>query len=375
MAPTEILAEQHRRVLAEFLRPFRVQPVVLTGRLPTRDKERVRAGLAAGDIPLVIGTHALVQETTRFADLAVAVVDEQHRFGVLQRAALAGKGCRPHLFVMTATPIPRTLALVLYGDCDISVLDELPRGRRPPVTTLLRKQDRERAYRAIPEAVTSGQQAFVVCPLIEESESLQADAARQRHEELSGGVLKGVRVGLLHGRLRPDIAASVIEQFRRRELDVLVATTVIEVGVDVPSATVMVIEDAERFGLAQLHQLRGRVGRGAERGACYLVSSAGRDDPAWERLSLLESTSDGFEVAEADLRMRGPGELIGTRQAGLPDLRMTDLLSDTALIEMAREDAFALVAADPTLSRPEHGTLRHVIHRQIPTLLPLMRGD
>ncbi|MBM3501051.1 MAG: ATP-dependent DNA helicase RecG, partial [Armatimonadetes bacterium] len=375
MAPTEILAEQHRRVLEGLLKPFHVRPVLLTGSLPARDKDRIRAGLAAGDISLIIGTHALVQEATQFADLAVAVVDEQHRFGVLQRAELAGKGRRPHLLVMTATPIPRTLALVLYGDCDISVLDELPSGRRPPLTVLLRKPDRDSAYRAVLEAVGKGQQAFIVCPLIEESESLQADAARQRHEALSQGLLQGLRVGLLHGKLRPDIGASVVGKFRNRELDVLVATTVIEVGMDVPNATLMLIEDAERFGLAQLHQLRGRVGRGADRGTCYLITAATHDDPAWERLSLLEGTADGFEVAEADLRLRGPGELIGTRQTGLPDLRAADLLADTPLIALARDDAFALLAGDPTLSRPEHTLLRHLIHHRIPTLLPLMRGD
>jgi ATP-dependent DNA helicase RecG len=214
-----------------------------------------------------------------------------------------------------------------------------------------------------------------VCPLIEESESVQADAARLRHEELTEGILKGLRVGLLHGRLRADIAASVVDQFRTGALDVLVATTVIEVGVDVPAATVMVIEDAERFGLAQLHQLRGRVGRGDERGTCYLITSATHADPAWARLSLLESTSDGFQVAEADLRMRGPGQLIGTRQAGLPDLRLADVLGDTLLIEQAREDAFALIAADPTLTQPDHAALRHLVHHHTPTLLPLLRGD
>jgi ATP-dependent DNA helicase RecG len=375
LAPTEVLAQQHRRVLESLLRPHGVQPVLLTGSLPARDKDRLRASLAAGDLPVVVGTHALVQESTEFARLAVAVVDEQHRFGVLQRAGLAAKGARPHLFVMTATPIPRTLALAIYGDCDISVLDELPLGRRPPITKVLRKPDRDRAYEAVKTAAQAGHQAFIVCPLIEESESLQADAAIRRHEELSAGALRDLRVGLLHGRLRPEIAADVIERFRRAELDALVATTVIEVGVDVPGATVMVIEDAERFGLAQLHQLRGRVGRGEHQGLCYLITSVGPDDPAWQRLTLLEATSDGFEVAEADLRLRGPGELIGTRQAGLPDLRVASLTADTSLVEAAREDAFAVVAGDPALSRPEHAALRAFAHHRLPTLLPLLRAD
>ena len=340
-----------------------------------QDKRRIRSSLAAGDIAIVIGTHALVQETTAFADLGVTVVDEQHRFGVLQRANLVAKGPRPNLFVMTATPIPRTLALVVYGDCDVSVLDELPKGRRAPYTKLLQVRDRDRAYHAVREAAAKGQQAFVVCPLIEESDALEAEAAEKRHEELSGGVLSGLRVELLHGRLRPDIRGRRVEAFRRGETDVLVTTTVIEVGVDVPAATIMVVENAERFGLAQLHQLRGRVGRGSEQGTCFLIAGVTRDDPAWERLAVLESTSDGFEVAREDLRMRGPGELTGTRQAGLPDLRAADLIADTALVEQTREDAFALIARDPTLAAPENADLRSVIHAAVPTLLPLMRAD
>ena len=375
MAPTEILATQHERVLHEVLRPLGVQPVLLKGSLRTADKDRIRAGLKAGDIPLVVGTHALLQRTTEFHELAVAVVDEQHRFGVLQRASLAGKGQRPHLFVMTATPIPRTLALVAYGDCDVSVLDELPAGRRPPQTRLVPAPDRAKAYAAVRETVEAGHQAFVVCPLIEESESLQAEAAEKRFEELREGELSGVRVDLLHGRLRSDIGADRADAFRRGETDVLVCTTVIEVGVDVPAATVMVIENAERFGLAQLHQLRGRVGRGETPGTCYLIAGVARSNPAWERLEILEGTSDGFEVAEHDLRLRGPGELAGTRQAGMPDLRIADILADTALMEAAREDAFALIDEDPTLAKPEHEALRHIVHSHMPTLLPLMRVD
>jgi len=375
MAPTEILAEQHHRVLTDLLRPLGLHPALLTGGAPERDKARVRAGIASGDVKLAVGTHALIHETTQFADLALVVVDEQHRFGVLQRAALTAKGGRPHLLVMTATPIPRTLALVVYGDCDVSVLDELPAGRRPPHTVLLQVKDRDRACEAARRAAADGHQAFIVCPLIEESESLQAEAARERHEQLSQGVFRGLRVGLLHGRLRPDIRAGVIDDFRRHELDILVTTTVIEVGVDVPSATVMVIENAERFGLAQLHQLRGRVGRGAEQGICYLIAAATTRDPAWQRLAALAATSDGFQIAEADLRMRGPGELAGTRQAGLPDLRVADLVADAVLVEQAREDAFALVARDPALAEPGNASWRATIHTLAPTMLPLMSAD
>ncbi|MGQ9730327.1 MAG: ATP-dependent DNA helicase RecG [Candidatus Zipacnadales bacterium] len=375
MAPTELLAQQHCRVLAEMLRPYGIQPVLLTGNVLTRDKRRIRASLAAGDIRVIVGTHALIQQGTQFANLAVVAVDEQHRFGVLQRAALAGKGPRPHLFVMTATPIPRTLALVLYGDCDVSVLDELPSNRQPILTKVLRQQDWPRACQAVRDAVAAGQQAFIVLPLIEESESLQANAARQRYEELTAGELRGLRVGLLHGKLKPDLSAKVMQAFREGELDVLVTTTVIEVGVDVPNATVMVIENAERFGLAQLHQLRGRIGRGTQQGMCYLISSVGRDNPAWKRLALLEHTTDGFEVAEADLRWRGPGELIGTRQAGFPELCVTDLRADTSIIELAREDAFALVTADPQLARPEYAALRSILERKMQKLMPLLRGD
>jgi ATP-dependent DNA helicase RecG len=375
MAPTEILAEQHHRVLTDLLRPLGLHPTLLTGSAAQSDKARVRAGIASGDVKLIVGTHALVLETTQFANLALVVVDEQHRFGVLQRAALTAKGGRPHLLVMTATPIPRTLALVVYGDCDVSVLDELPAGRRPPHTLLLQVKDRDRAYEAARRAAADGHQVFVVCPLIEESESLQAEAARERHAQLSQGAFRGLRVGLLHGRLRPDIRAGLIDAFRRHDLDILVTTTIIEVGVDVPSATVMVIENAERFGLAQLHQLRGRVGRGTEQGVCYLIAAATARDPAWQRLSTLAATSDGFQIAEADLRMRGPGELAGTRQAGLPDLRVADLVADTVVVEQAREDAFALVARDPALSEPENASWRTVIHALAPTMLPLMSAD
>jgi ATP-dependent DNA helicase RecG len=375
MAPTELLAEQHDRVLTELLRPLGLRPALLVGSAAERDKARVRAGIASGDVRIVVGTHALIHETTQFTDLGVVVVDEQHRFGVLQRATLTAKGHRPHLFVMTATPIPRTLALVAYGDCDISVLDELPPGRQAPGTRLLSVSQRDRAYQHIRRAAGEGHQAFVVCPLIEESEALQAEAARRRHDELAEGVFRGLRLGLLHGRLRPDIRASLVDAFRRHDLDVLVTTTIIEVGVDIPAATIMAIENAERYGLAQLHQLRGRVGRGVHPGTCYLIAAATRRDPAWERLSALVDTADGFALAQTDLRLRGPGDLSGTRQAGLPALRIADLTGDAATLEEAREDAFALIEHDPALSRAENALLRDALRTLAPTMFPLTSAN
>jgi ATP-dependent DNA helicase RecG len=325
----------------------------------------VAAALAAGEVDIVAGTHALIQEGVRFRQLAVAVVDEQHRFGVNQRAALrdngAGKALTPHLLAMSATPIPRSLYLTLMGDLDVSVIDELPPGRQPVATSWVSPDDRDQAYSFVREQVALGRQAFVVCPLIEESAALQARSATREYERLSRDVFPDLRLGLLHGRMTPADKDRVLAAFRAGELDILVATTVIEVGIDIPNASVMVIEGADRFGLAQLHQLRGRVGRGADRSYCLLLS----DDPSYtarQRLQLLEQLSDGFSLAEADLRLRGPGDYFGTRQSGLPELQ-TATLADLPLIEAARREAMLLLQEDPGLKWPEHAALAASMRR------------
>jgi ATP-dependent DNA helicase RecG len=371
MAPTEILAEQHYRTLSNLLeageetpwigllapsyleKPMRM--ALLTGSLSTREKAAVQRQVAEGAVDIAVGTHALIQEEVGFDRLGLAVVDEQHRFGVMQRAALRGKGPSPHLLVMTATPIPRTLALTLYGDLDISVIDEMPPGRKPVKTLWTMPSERDDAYRFVREQVGQGRQAFVICPLIEESEALSVRAATQEYERLSREVFPNLRLGLLHGRLPAAEKDRVMRAFHGHDLDILVSTAVVEVGIDVPNATVMMVEGADRFGLAQLHQFRGRVGRGAEQSYCLLLS----DDPseeAQERLKLMEQTHDGFALAEADLRLRGPGEFFGTRQSGMPDLKVARL-SDVKLIEEAREDAATLLDSDPELRGPGHTLL------------------
>lgn len=371
MAPTEILAEQHFRTLcgifgcgdetapvaqvdAPYLdRPLRI--ALLSGSLPAAEKRAIRESIAAGEIDIVVGTHAVIQGSVDFAALALAVVDEQHRFGVMQRAALREKGVNPHLLVMTATPIPRTLALTLYGDLDISVIDEMPPGRKPVETRWVPPEGRDEAYAFVRERVSQGEQAFIICPLIEESEALTARAAAHEFERLRAEVFPDLRLGLLHGRLAAQKKDAVMRDFRDQRLDILVSTAVVEVGVDIPNATVMMVEGAERFGLAQLHQLRGRVGRSDAQSYCLLLSDSPSDE-ARERLQLMERTTDGFALAEADLRLRGPGEFFGTRQSGLPEFRAARL-SDVRLIELAREEAARLLESDPDLQRPEHEAL------------------
>jgi ATP-dependent DNA helicase RecG len=294
-------------------------------------------------------------------ELGVAVVDEQHRFGVLQRASLRGKGQHPHVLVMTATPIPRTLALTLYGDLDVSVLDQLPPGRTPVVTRRRRESDRARVYDFIGDEMRAGRQAYVVCPLVEETEASDLKAATEMAERLQTGPFRDFRVGLVHGRLTFDAKDAVMRAFKAGEVDVLVATTVIEVGIDVPNASVMLIEHAERFGLAQLHQLRGRVGRGAARSFCILLADDPMSDEAKERLAAMEATQDGFRLAEVDLGLRGPGEFFGTRQSGLPEFRTGSLVAHARLLEEARQDAHELVARDPGLRLPEHRALREAL--------------
>ncbi len=370
MAPTEVLAEQHfitvRRLLGGFDqqdgaahrfacrvdgREHPVEVALLTASLRAKARREVYERARDGSIDVLIGTHALLQEEVSLPNLALAVVDEQHRFGVVQRAALRAKGpgagVEPHLLVMSATPIPRTLALTLYGDLEVSTIRELPPGRPPVQTRLVPPERREDAERFLVTQAREGRQSFVLCPLIEESEAVQARAAIEEYERLRNGALASVRVGLLHGRMSLADKQDVMERFRERELDVLVATPVIEVGVDVPNATVMLIEGAERFGLAQLHQLRGRIGRGAHRSYCLLMAESLTDD-ARKRLEVIVRSSDGFEIAEADMRFRGHGDIFGTRQAGLPTLRMARL-DDRALLDAAREESRTLLAADPQL--------------------------
>ena len=344
MAPTETLAEQHFFTVEGLCAELGVRVVLLTSALRATEHRRARDALASGEAQLAVGTHALIQEAVEFADLAVAVVDEQHRFGVEQRSALA-EGRSPHVLHMTATPIPRTLALTVYGDLRVSEIARPPANRKPIVTRWIPEERAPEAYRRLRRLLDEGRQAYVVCPLIEESETTVARAAEQEAERLRAAELRGYRVGLLHGRLRPAERRELMAQFKARDLDVLVATTVIEVGVDVPNATVMIVQEADRFGLAQLHQLRGRVGRGAEQSYCLLVSRAREEltDTAVTRLEALVRTTDGFELAEVDLDLRGEGRLLGTRQSGLSELRFTRLRADRALIERAKEAAQALL--------------------------------
>ena len=362
MAPTEILAEQHARTFEAFFgnqihpaigRP--IQIALFTGRMRRPEREAALAALAAGEIDIAIGTHALIQEDVSFKELTVIVVDEQHRFGVEQRAALRQKGAAPHMLVMSATPIPRSLALTIYGDLDVSVIDEMPAGRTPIKTKWLMPSQRERAYDFIRRQVEEGRQAFVIYPLVEENERSEAKAAVEESDRLQNNIFPRARVGLLHGRLRSPEKDSVMRDFGAGQIDVLVATSVVEVGIDVPNATVIVIEGAERFGLAQLHQFRGRVGRGPFPSYCILISNATEGESA-RRLQALERSSDGFALAQADLEMRGPGDFFGTRQSGLPPLR-TAQLSDLHTLEAARAAAEKLFAADPQLSLPEHHAL------------------
>ena len=356
MAPTEVLAEQHHQTVRTLLGDAPVRVALLTGRLRNAERTRVRQAIAAGEVDIAIGTHALIQEGVAFPRLALAVVDEQHRFGVMQRIALKERGgLNPHVLVMSATPIPRTLALTVYGDLDLSVIDEMPAGRQPVDTRYLTPRQRERAYGFIRGQVGKGHQAFIICPLVEESEKTEAKAAVEEYERLQKEVFSDLRLGLLHGRLKSREKEAVMTAFRDGELDILVSTSVVEVGIDVPNATVMLVEGANRFGLAQLHQFRGRVGRGEARSYCLLLA----DDPsekAEERLRIVERTHDGFVLAEEDLRLRGPGEFFGTRQSGLPDLRVARI-SDADLLELAREEATQLSERDPALAQPDHRRL------------------
>jgi ATP-dependent DNA helicase RecG len=358
MAPTELLAEQHHTAIARLIDGMELRVALLTSERLRRDRERVYGELAAGNIDVAIGTHALIQESVRMPRLGLAVVDEQHRFGVMQRAALrdlaGGAGqAAPDVLLMTATPIPRTLSMTIYGDLDVSLLDEMPPGRKPVRTHVVHEAERGRAYAAIRREVTKGRQAYVVFPLVESSAKLELRDATTMATELARSVFDGLRVGLLHGKMKADEKDAIMQRFRAGDLQILVSTTVVEVGVDVPNATVMVVEHAERFGLSQLHQLRGRVGRGDHASLCVLISSRHARGDDSDRLAVMRDSNDGFAIAEADLRLRGPGEFLGTRQSGLPDFRVANLLRDSVLLVEARSAALAWLDADPDLSSDE----------------------
>jgi ATP-dependent DNA helicase RecG len=360
MAPTEVLARQHWLTLESYLAQSRVRRLLLTGALSQRERLQALADLRAGNVDLVVGTQALVQKDVEFSKLGLVVIDEQHKFGVAQRARFRQLGTDPHYLVMTATPIPRTIALTIFGDLDVSIIRELPPGRQRVQTRWLDEKNRERLYEQFRAAIREGRQAFIVCPLVEESESIDVTAATQLYTELKDGPFREFHIGLLHGRLDDAAKDEVMQRFRARELDLLVTTSVIEVGVDVPNATLMLIEHAERFGLSQLHQLRGRVSRGDVAGECWLATGLTTDE-ARVRLRAFTRTSDGFVLAEEDAKLRGLGEFFGTRQHGIADLRFGDLLGDREILEQARADAQELVAADPGLKRADHAHLRQAV--------------
>jgi ATP-dependent DNA helicase RecG len=371
MAPTELLAEQHARTFTTLLSPLDMRPVLLTGSLPAAARREAAKKLESGAPLVAVGTHALVEKGTNFGKLGLAVIDEQHRFGVEQRAALGAKGARPDVLLMSATPIPRSLALTLYGDLDMSVLDERPPGRRPIATARRPGAARERVLQFIDRKLEQGRQAYVVYPVIEESEKIDLKAATTMYEELSSGIFSERRVALLHGRLKADEREAIMRRFRDGEIDVLVATTVIEVGIDVANASVMLIEHPERFGLSQLHQLRGRVGRGAEESFCILLGDVSPE--AAERLRIFEETDDGFEIARADLALRGMGDLFGERQSGVPTFKVADPIRDEALSAIARDEAERLLEKDPELVAPAHAAIRRALGERYSRAIELFR--
>lgn len=361
LAPTEILAEQHFQGMSRLLtsiaealgRPFQIR--LLTGSTPAAERKELLDGLANGQVDILVGTHAIIQGDVELKSLRLAVIDEQHRFGVEQRAALREKGFNPHMLVMTATPIPRTLALTMYGDLDLSIIDEMPPGRQIIETRWLTPRERERAYSFIQAQIEKGRQAFIICPLVEESEKTEAKSAVEEHKRLQSQIFPKLKLGLLHGRMKAEEKERVMAAFRDREMHILVSTSVVEVGIDVPNATVILVEGANRFGLAQLHQFRGRVGRGQHQSYCLLLADNASAE-AEQRLAVIERTSNGFELAEQDLQLRGPGEFFGTRQSGLPDLKLVKL-SDTKLLELARQEASLIFEKDPSLDSPHNRLL------------------
>lgn len=371
MAPTEVLAEQHLRTFNGFFSNLGIKTEIITGSMKKSEKDAVKNRLKNGETDLIIGTHALIQDDVVFDRLGLVITDEQHRFGVGQRSVFASKGTNPHIYVMSATPIPRTLAMIMYGDLNVSILDELPPKRKEVDTFCVNTSYHERIYTYIKKYLDKGLQAYIVCPLVEEGETL-ADliSAQEYYEKLSSTVFKNYRLGLLHGKMKPKEKDSIMRRFSYGEIQLLISTVVIEVGVDVPNAAVMVIENAERFGLSQLHQLRGRIGRGAEKSTCILVSDANGEE-AKQRFDTMCSTCDGFKIANTDLEMRGPGDFFGTRQHGLPKLRLADILTDTQLLMKAQNCACAVISEDRDLSAESNRILR----KQVDALFKLNYGS
>lgn len=370
LAPTEVLAEQHFLTLSNLLRESSVRIELFSHRTKRQSREKLLRSLAAGEVHLAVGTQALIQEDIEFANLGLVVVDEQHKLGVRQRAVLKGKGYQPHYLVMTATPIPRSLALSYFADFDLSVIDELPPGRKPIRTRWIKTADAGQAHDFIWKECGKGRQAYVVLPQIDDAGLDDARSVKKEFDRLSAGPLKGLRLAMLHGQMKTDEKQQIMTAFRKHHTDVLIATTVIEVGIDVPNATVMVIDGADRFGLSQLHQLRGRVGRGAEVSHCLLIADA-TTESAEQRLRAMTRTTDGFEIAEMDLRLRGPGEFFGVRQHGLPPLKLADITKEIDMLQVAREDALHILEADPRLSQPQHRHLRDELRSRFGQTLDL----
>jgi len=361
MAPTEVLTEQHYLNIHRWVEPLGVKMALLSSSIKGAEREDLYDRIRKGDVHLVIGTHAVIQEVVEFNHLGLAIIDEQHKFGVIQRGLLKKKGESPDVLVMTATPIPRTLAMTIYGDLDVSVIDEMPPGRMPVETKVFPESARARVYRIVEEEVRKGRQAFIVYPLVEESEKLDLKDATRMAEHLQRDVFPYFRIGLLHGRMKSDEKEAIMMEFKEGRIQVLVATTVIEVGIDIPNASVMVVEHAERFGLSQLHQLRGRIGRGRYPSKCILLTQYRSSEEAKVRLRAMERTTDGFLIAEEDLELRGPGEFFGIRQSGFPDFRVANLVRDTPILIEARKEAFRLIKEEPGLVHPSHSALKNIL--------------
>ncbi len=360
MAPTEILAEQHYKNLSESLKDTDIKIVLITASLKKSEKQKAKEMLASGEAQLAVGTHALISSDVSFKNLALVITDEQHRFGVAQRAELSGKGTQPHTLVMSATPIPRTLGLIIYGDLDISVIDEYPKGRQKIENYCVESALRQRVFGYIKKHLEEGRQGYIVCPMVEENEELDIKSAEEYYAEICDGYFKNYRVGLLHGKMKPKDKDTVMRAFKNGEIQLLVCTTVIEVGIDVPNAAIMVIENAERFGLSQLHQLRGRIGRGQFKSTCIFISDFKKGATA-DRLKVIKEYTDGFKIADEDLRLRGPGDFLGSRQHGLPDLKIADIYADNAVLRMAGMAAASLLERDPKLLEDENANLRKEI--------------